>query len=161
MSTTSDSRPSSWPQPWAMPARVPEPEEVAGVALADFGAAVLSGDVEGLVAQFCADGDPVYAGSEVGEVAVGQVALHELFTDLANRDERYSFHTECLLVVPATSGIVVLAEGRLGVHPRRDDGSFGPAAEELAYRSSGLLEEGPDGWRWRCFQGTEPVAPPA
>jgi len=161
MTTTSDNRPSSWPVTWPVAARDLDPEAVAGVALADFTAAVLSGDVEALVDQFCADGDAVYAGSEVGEVAVGAIALHELFSDLAGRDERYSFVAESLVVVPGASGVVVLADGRLGVHPRREDGSFGPPDEQLPYRASGLLEEERGGWRWRYFQGSEPVEPPA
>ncbi len=130
---------------------------VARTAVDQLGAAFLAGDVPAVLAQFADDDAVLYAGSEVGEVAVGRGALHALLADVLGREERYSWQaTEVHDVVWGSSRHVV-AEAVLTVHEPRG-GRWQPV-EELPYRVTGVLEQeaGSSAWRWRSCVGSEPA----
>jgi len=121
------------------------------------GAVFLSGEVDRVLAEFAASGEVLYAGSEVGEVAVGRAALAALLTDLLGRDERYSWRAGDVHEVGDESRRHVVAEAELTVHVPAGDG-WRPE-ETLPYRVSGVLERDPETgtWHWRSCTGAEPV----
>jgi SnoaL-like domain len=122
------------------------------------GAAFLTGDADAVLAEFVADEDVLYAGSELGEVAVGRGPLRELLEELVGRDERYSWVAGTVHEVATDDRVHVVAEAELTVHAGGPD-RWRPA-ERLPYRLSGVLERGPGAsgaWRWRSCQGSEPV----
>jgi len=131
---------------------------VARTAVDRLGAAFLSGDVATVLAQFADDDDVLYAGSEVGEVAVGHAALRTLLEELLDRDERYSWRATTVHEVRRGGQLHVVAETELTVHVP-GPGGWRPG-EQLPYRVSGVLErdEATASWRWRSCQGSEPVA---
>lgn len=133
------------------------PDEAAAVVDA-LGDSFATGDVDAVTSRFAAGGEVMYAGSERGEVAVGLPALRLLLADLFAREERYSWRCESVHVSACASGVAVLADATLFVHPWpvRPDGL---EPERIPYRVSGLLEEERGGWRWRCLQGSEPTSP--
>ena len=129
---------------------------IASDAVDALGAAFLSGEPDTVLAQFATTGDPIYAGSEPGEVAVGRAALRALLGELFGRDERYSWRTTSVTWGGGSDVVHLLAEADLFVHPVRDD-TTGPATEQVPYRITGVLEREPAGWRWRLCQGSEPA----
>ncbi len=130
---------------------------VARVAVDALGAAFLSGDPDAVLRQFATTGDPVYAGSEPGEVALGTAALRSLLEELFSRNERYSWRTTSLRSTGGDDVVHLVAEAELFVHPCATGSAAGPAAEQVPYRITGVLEREPDGWRWRMCQGSEPT----
>ena len=125
------------------------------------GSAFLSGDVEAVLDEFVAADDVLYAGSEVGEVAVGRSALRALLEELMSREERYSWEAGTVHEVDTGARVHVVADTELTVHvggPGPSDG-WRPG-ERSPYRVSGVLEREPGAtpvWRWRCCLGSEPV----
>jgi hypothetical protein len=129
---------------------------VATALVDDLGKAFKAGDADAVLAQFCGEGEVLYAGSEAGELAVGHQAIRSLLDGLFARDERYSWASDGVLVVPCGTAVSLLADVTLLVHPYVD-GSPGDAAEQVPYRISGALERVGDVWRWRLCQGSEPT----
>jgi len=128
----------------------------ATVLVDDLGQAFLAGDVEAVLGRFCSAGPIMYAGSEAGELAVGRANLRSLLQDLFGRDERYSWESDTVHVVPCGTAVVLLADVTLHVHPYVD-GAVGPVSESVPYRISGALEHADDGWGWRMCEGSEPT----
>jgi len=123
------------------------------------GDAFAAADVERVVAMFADEGDVIYAGSEPGEVAVGQSALRVLLTDLFSRVERYSWRCRSVHTVTCATGVIVVADATLlvyaGTHAGGNDES--QPQQTAPYRVSGLLENSTAGWRWRFCHGSEPA----
>ena len=120
------------------------------------GKAFRSGDVTAVLQCFAADGDVLYAGSEIDEVAIGAPALTSLLEELFARNERYSWQSSTAHVLVCTAGAVVVADAALAVHAVAD----GAAIEtDVPYRISGLLEPAHDHWVWRMCQSAEPTVP--
>lgn len=136
---------------------------VARTAVDRLGAAFLAGDVPAVLAQFADDDAVLYAGSEVGEVALGRAELGALLTDVLGRGERYSWQATDVHEVVSGATRHVVAEAVLIVHTL--EGGSWQAVEELPYRVSGVLEQDADStsWRWRSCLGAElaPEAAPA
>ena len=124
----------------------------AAATVDGLGAAFATGDVDTVLARFVPDGDVIYAGSEVGEVAVGTAALRLLLGELFARDERYSWRCDEVHVAAGSAGFAVLADATLFVDP-----VAGGERERFPYRVSGVLEAHDHEWRWRLCQGAEPV----
>jgi hypothetical protein len=129
---------------------------VATAVVEDLGRAFGSGDDDAVLSQFCADGPVLYAGSEDGELAAGHEGLRSLLADLFRREERYSWVSNEVHVVPCGTGVSLLAEVTLLVRPYVD-GSLGEVSERVPYRISGALERVGESWRWRLCQGSEPT----
>jgi hypothetical protein len=124
------------------------------------GTAFLSGDIAAVLAQFAPHDAVLYAGSEVGEVAIGHAALRSLLEELLTRDERYSWRASVVHELVTGSQVHVVAEAELTVH-LPDRGGWRPD-DRVPYRVSGVLEQAPgtpSDWRWRSCQGSEPVTP--
>jgi hypothetical protein len=132
-------------------------DSIAAAAVDALGTAFLSGDIDTVLPHFAATGDPVYVGSEPGEVAVGRAALRALLEELFSRDERYSWRTTRVTVTGRDDVLHLVADADLLVHPCVN-GTAGPATEQAPYRITGVLEREPEGWRWRLCQGSEPAA---
>jgi ketosteroid isomerase-like protein len=124
------------------------------------GDAFAAADVERVMSMFAAEGDVIYAGSEPGEVAVGQPALRVLLTDLFSRHERYSWRCDSVRTVTCAAGVIVLADVTLFIAEaaveETGDGSH-HSSGTAPYRVSGLLENSTEGWRWRFCHGSEPA----
>jgi hypothetical protein len=133
-------------------------ESVASGAVDALGAAFLSGEPDTVLAQFAASGEPIYAGSEPGEVAVGKPALRSLLEELFSRDERYSWRTTSVTSTGDADVVHLVADADLFVHPCTSGSVPGPATEQVPYRITGVIEREPEGWRWRLCQGSEPAA---
>lgn len=132
---------------------------VARVAVDALGAAFLTGDPDAVLRQFAATGDPVYAGSEPGEVAVGRAALRSLLEELFARDERYSWRTTRVSSTGRPGVVHLVADAVLFVHPCANGRPAASATEELPYRIAGVLEREASSWRWRLCHGSEPTPP--
>ena len=91
-----------------------------------------------------------YAGSEAGEVAVGVVALRDLFTELFARDEQYRFDVIDVETTWHDDIGVVLAE--VAGHEENASG-----VEDFDYRISGTLLQSAGTWRWLQVHGSEPT----
>jgi len=133
-------------------------DSLAAAAVDALGTAFLSGDPDTVLRHFATTADPIYAGSEPGEVALGRAALRSLLEDLFSRDERYSWRTTRVAVTGGDDVLHLVADADLLVHPCVN-GTAGPATEQAPYRITGVLEREPEGWRWRLCQGSEPAAP--
>lgn len=132
---------------------------VAAAAVDALGAAFLAGDPDEVLGHFVTDGEPVYAGSEPDEVAVGRDALRALLAGLFSRDERYTWRTTRVASTRAGDGLCLVADAVLSVHPHCDGVTAREPAEQVPYRISGVLERETAHWRWRMCQGSEPVQP--
>jgi hypothetical protein len=124
------------------------------------GDAFAAADIERVMTMFAAQGDVIYAGSEPGEVAVGQPALRLLLNELFNRNERYSWKCDSVHTVDCAAGLLVLADATLLVHERTthtEGNDNGEPHQSAPYRVSGLLEPSTEGWRWRFCHGSEPA----
>lgn len=121
------------------------------------GDAFLTGDVEAVLNQFVRTDEVLYAGSEVGEVAVGRTALRSLLTEVLGRNERYSWRAGTVHEVISGSCRHVVAEAELTVHVAGPDGWR--TDDHVPYRVSGVLEQTDETacWRWRSCLGSEPV----
>lgn len=137
-----------------------DPVEVATRAVNELGAAFLSGSTTAVLAHFAETDDIVYAGSESGEVAVGKGAVTVLLDELFGRDERYCWHATSVAALESSGLLYVVAESDLAVHPIGAGQLLGPAAEQVPYRVSGVLEQHGSSWRWRLCQGCEPAPVP-
>jgi hypothetical protein len=133
-------------------------ETVARSAVDALGGAFLSGDPDAVLRHFATTGDPVYAGSEPGEVAVGRPALRSLLEELFSRDERYSWRTTGVQSTGGEDVVYLVADADLYVHPCANGSGPEPATEQAAYRITGVLECEAGSWRWRLCQGSEPTA---
>ena len=129
--------------------------EMATHLVEDLGRAFEAGDVDAVLSQFCDEGPVLYAGSEVGELAAGHEGFRSLLTDLFTRDERYSWLSDEVHVVPCGTTASLLAEVTLLVRPYVA-GALGEVVERVPYRISGALERVGESWRWRLCQGSEP-----
>ena len=131
-------------------------------AVERLGAAFGSGDVDAVLAEFASSGEVIYAGSEVGEVAVGRSALRTLLEQLLERDERYSWRAGAVHELVSGAQLHVVAEAELTVHVPGPGGW--QVEERVPYRISGVLERDAgtvpgsvQGWSWRSCVGSEPV----
>jgi hypothetical protein len=134
-------------------------DSIAAAAVDALGTAFLSGDPDAVLRYFATTADPIYAGSEPGEVAVGRVALRSLLEELFSRNERYSWRTTRVASTGGDDVLHLVADADLFVHPCADGSAAGPATEQAPYRITGVLEREPEGWRWRLCQGSEPAEP--
>lgn len=132
---------------------------IAAAAVDALGVAFLSGDPDAALVHFVTVGEPIYAGSEPDEVAVGRDALRSLLAEVFSRDERYSWRTTRVSTTGGDEVLHLVAEATLGVHPHRDGVTARQPAEQVPYRISGVLERETEHWRWRLCQGSEPAAP--
>lgn len=132
---------------------------IAAAAVDALGTAFLSGDPDTVLRHFATTGEPIYAGSEPDEVAIGRDALRSLLAELFSRDERYSWRTTGMTSTGGDEVVHLVAEADLFVHPCASGSATGAATEQVPYRITGVLEREPDGWRWRLCQGSEPAAP--
>jgi SnoaL-like protein len=132
-------------------------ESIAKDAVDALGGAFLAGDPDAVLRQFATTGEPIYAGSEPGEVAAGRSALRSLLEELFARDERYSWRTTSVTSTGGADVLHLVAEADLFVHPCANGAAAGPATEQVPYRITGVLEREPEGWRWRLCQGSEPA----
>ena len=130
--------------------------EVATALVEDLGRAFEAGDADAVLRQFCPDGPVLYAGSEVGELAAGHEGLRSLLADLFARDERYSWLSDEVRVVPCGTAVSLLADVTLLVRPYAD-GELEDVTERVPYRISGALERVGEFWRWRLCEGSEPT----
>lgn len=129
--------------------------EMATHLVEDLGRAFEAGDVDAVLSQFCDEGPVLYAGSEAGELAAGHEGFRSLLTDLFTRDERYSWLSDEVHVLPCGTAASLLAEVTLLVRPYVE-GALGEVVERVPYRISGALERVGESWRWRLCQGSEP-----
>jgi ketosteroid isomerase-like protein len=120
-------------------------------AVAELSAAFAARDVTAALACFVAGDDIAYVGSEHAESASGRAALEALFKDVFSRDEAYSWQVTTASVREYGDCAYVIAEADAFAHT--DAGE----TVAFAYRISGLLEPGTDGWRWRHCHGCEPA----
>ena len=120
-------------------------------AAAELSAAFAARDAAAALACFVPDDDIAYVGSEHSESASGRDAVEALFHEVFARDEAYSWevttasvreYRDCAYVIAAADAVA-----------RTDAGEV----IRFAYRISGLLEPGPEGWRWRHCHGCEPA----
>ena len=132
-------------------------ESIARAAVDALGAAFLAGDADAVLRQFVTTGDPVYAGSEPGEVAVGRTEIRGLLEDLFSRDERYSWRTSDVRWTGSNDLLFLVADADLLVHSHPDNSAPGVVTEQVPYRLTGALEQEPAGWLWRLCQGSEPA----
>lgn len=130
--------------------------DVATHLVENLGRAFEAGDADAVLSQFCDDGPVLYAGSEAGELAAGHEGLRSLLADLFTRDERYSWLSDEVHVVPCGTAASVLADVTLLVRPYVE-GRLGEVVEQVPYRISGALERVGESWRWRLCQGSEPT----
>jgi SnoaL-like domain len=129
---------------------------LAAALVDELGRAFEAGDPDAVLGQFCDDGPVLYAGSEAGELAAGHEGLRSLLADLFTRDERYSWRSDEVHVVPCGTAASLLAEVTLLVRPYVE-GRLGEVVETVPYRISGALERVGESWRWRLCQGSEPT----
>jgi len=135
------------------------PNEASDIIHA-LGDAFRAGDVDAVTEQFVTEGDVMYAGSELGEVALGLTDLRSLLTDVFARNERYSWRCDAVRIASCPGGFAVLADATLFVDPYPDT-TDGADRLTLPYRLSGLLEIENLNWRWRFCHGSEPTPPPS
>jgi ketosteroid isomerase-like protein len=109
-------------------------------------------DVEGALDLFHPDG--VLFGSEEGEWAAGRDDVATLLAGLYRRTETYGWEGGTALTGSRDPVLWFVKPTTLVV--QGDDGS----TERAPYRVSGVLEPDADGrWRFRLFNGSEPVPP--
>jgi len=133
---------------------VSRPGPPAGVAeaLEALSRAFASRDVEAALACFADDDSVLYSGSEVGEVAAGRDEIRSLLAGLFARGSAYSWDVTELWA--SSRGDLALVTAEAVGHSHNAEGG-----EDFAYRLTGVLSRGADGYRWLEPHGAEPTAP--
>jgi len=104
--------------------------------------------------EFVAADDTLMIGAEVGERAQGLAQIAEAFQRMFQAPETISFVWREVDVAVHSDVAWLHADGQIVL--RGDSGE-----RRLPYRLAGVLEPQGPRWKWRLFQGSQPVQPAA